>query len=53
MMGASNMMGHLRGFVTQLRKKKEPTTIQVHCLAHYINLCSQDAAKILKMFETV
>ena len=45
--GASNMMGHLRGVATQLRKE-EPTAIHVHCLAHCLNLCLQDAAKINK-----
>ena len=45
--GASNMLGHLRGFATQLRKE-EPTAIHVHCLAHCLNLCLQDAAKINK-----
>ena len=41
------MMGHLRGVATQLRKE-EPTAIHVHCLAHCLNLCLQDAAKINK-----
>ena len=45
--------GSLKRICNSAEKKKEPTTIQVHCLAHYINLCLQDAAKILKMFETV
>ena len=43
--GASTMMGHLTGVATQL-KKEEPSAIEVHCLAHCLNLCLQDAAKM-------
>ena len=43
------MLGHLKGVATQMRKE-EPTAIHVHCLAHCLNLCLQDAAKI-KLFK--
>ena len=39
------MMGHLSGVATQI-KKDEPTALAVHCFAHCLNLCLQDAAKI-------
>ena len=42
--GASNMMGHLHGVATQIQTE-ETTAISVHCLAHSLNLCLQDAAK--------
>ena len=42
--GAANMMGHLKGVATQILKE-EPNAIPVHCLAHRLNLCLQDAAK--------
>ena len=38
------MMGHLRGVGTQIQAE-EVTAISVHCLAHCLNLCLQDAAK--------
>ena len=38
-------MGHLTGVATQL-KKEEPSAIEVICLAHCLNLCLQDAAKM-------
>ena len=43
--GCSVMMGHLTGVATQLRQI-EPTALQVHCFAHSLNLCLQDAAKL-------
>lgn len=43
--GASTMMGYLSGVATQLRKE-EPTVIPVHCFAHCLNLCLQEAAKV-------
>ena len=45
--GASKMMGHLRGVATQL-ENEEPAALRVHCLAHCLNLCLQDAAKKCK-----
>ena len=38
------MMGHLKGVTTQI-SKEEPNPISVHCFAHCLNLCLQDAAK--------
>jgi hypothetical protein len=38
------MMGHLSGVATQIMKE-EPTAVKVHCFAHCLNLCLQDAAK--------
>lgn len=42
--GAAAMMGHLNGVATQLQKE-ESRAIPVHCFAHSLNLCLQDAAK--------
>ena len=42
--GASNIMGHLTGVAKQLQSE-HPAAIKVHCLAHCLNLCLQDAAK--------
>ena len=46
--GTSTMMGYLSGVATQLRKE-EPSAIPVHCFAHCLNLCLQDAAKVCTM----
>ena len=43
--GASNMSGHLCGVAAQI-KRKQPAALHVHCLAHCLNLCLQDAARI-------
>ena len=43
--GASNMMGRLSRVATRLQKD-EPTALAVHCFAHCLNLCLQDAVKI-------
>ena len=42
--GAANMMGHLRGVGTQI-ESKYPLAIKVHCFAHCLNLCLQEASK--------
>ena len=42
--GASNMMGRLRGVATQIQVEHK-AAISIHCLAHCLNLCLQDAAK--------
>ena len=42
--GASNMMGHLHGVATQILAI-EPRAIKVHCFAHCLNLCLQDATR--------
>ena len=41
--GASNMSGHLRGVPAQI-KSEQSAALHVHCLAHCLNLCLQDAA---------
>ena len=41
--GASNMSGHIRGVAAHL-KREESAALHVHCLAHSLNLCLQDAA---------
>ena len=43
--GASNMSGHLTGVATRI-KSVEPRALHVHCLAHCLNLCLQDATRI-------
>ena len=43
--GAANMSGRIRGVATQI-KSVEPKALHVHCLAHCLNLCLQDAARI-------
>ncbi|PIK54239.1 putative zinc finger MYM-type protein 1-like [Apostichopus japonicus] len=42
--GAANMMGHLRGVAARIRQE-EPAAIHVHCWAHCLNLCLQEASK--------
>lgn len=39
------MSGHLRGVAAQI-KSEQPAALHVHCLAHCLNLCLQDAARI-------
>ena len=43
--GASNMSGHIRGVTARL-KQEESAALHVHCLAHSLNLCLQDAARV-------
>ena len=38
------MSGHLRGVAAQF-KAEEPAALHVHCLAHSLNLCLQDASQ--------
>ena len=38
------MSGHLRG-VASCFKEEEPAALYVHCLAHSLNLCLQDASR--------
>ena len=45
--GASNMAGHLNGVAAKITRE-EPKALFVHCLAHSINLCLQDCAKLCK-----
>ena len=42
--GAANMSGHLRGVASRF-KKEEPAALYVHCFAHSLNLCLQDASR--------
>lgn len=45
--GAASMMGHIRGVATRLQAE-ENSAIAVHCFAHCLNLCLQDAVKQCK-----
>lgn len=45
--GASNMAGHLNGVAAKI-SREEPKALFIHCLAHSINLCLQDCAKLCK-----
>ena len=42
--GAAVMQGKRTGVVTRL-KQEEAAAIPVHCLAHFLNLCLQDASR--------
>ena len=42
--GARNFQGHVQGVATRIAKE-QPAALSVHCLAHCINLCVQDAAR--------
>ena len=42
--GAANMSGHVRGVAARM-KEKNNSALHVHCLAHSLNLCLQDAAR--------
>ena len=42
--GAANMQGSRSGVATRVLRE-EPAALPVHCLAHSLNLCLQDAAK--------
>lgn len=44
--GASNMQGKRSGVATRIRKE-QPAAIPMHCFAHCLNLCLQDASKKL------
>ena len=43
--GASVMSGHLHGGASRF-KEEEPAALYVHCLAHSLNLCLQDASQL-------
>ena len=43
--GASNMSGHIRGVAARV-KREQKAALYVHCLAHSLNLCLQDAARV-------
>ena len=42
--GAANMSGHLHGVAATI-KSEQPAALHVHCLAHCLNLCLQDAGR--------
>ena len=42
--GASNMSGYRSGVAKRI-KDSEPAALHVHCLAHCVNLCLQDATR--------
>ena len=44
--GASNMHGKRNGLVTKI-KNEVPAALSVHCFAHCLNLCLQDAGRQL------
>ena len=44
--GASNMQGKLSGVATRFRNE-QPAALPVHCFAHSLNLCLQDAGRNL------
>ena len=44
--GAANMLGKRSGLVTRIRQEI-PSALPVHCLAHSLNLCLQDAGRQL------
>ena len=44
--GASNMQEKLNGLATKIRNEV-PAALPVHCLAHSLNLCLQDAGRNL------
>ena len=46
--GASVMSGHLQGVASRF-KKEEPAALYVHCLAHSLNLCLQDASRLCSL----
>lgn len=48
--GASNMSG-VRNGAQALFKQEEPRALYVHCLAHSLNLCVQDASKMCNLLR--
>ena len=48
--GASNMQGIRRGVATQIRKEC-PAALPVHCFAHSLNLCLQDAGRQITLLR--
>lgn len=51
--GTSNMQGKRSGVATRF-KNEQPAAIPVHCFAHSLNLCLQDAGRNLRdALETV
>ena len=51
--GAANMSGHVSGVATRL-KAEQPAALHVHCLAHSLNLCLQDATRTcIRICDTI
>ncbi|XP_065914462.1 zinc finger MYM-type protein 1-like [Dysidea avara] len=48
--GAANMQGKRTGVATRMLKKN-PTALPVHCLAHSLNLCLQDAGRQVQLLR--
>ena len=44
--GAANMQGKRKGVATRIRNE-QPAAVPVHCFAHCLNLCLQDASRKL------
>ena len=48
--GASNMQGQRNGLATKI-KRDVPAALSLHCLAHCLNLCLQDAGRKLTILR--
>ena len=48
--GASNKQGKRNGLVTRI-KREVPAALSVHCFAHSLNLCLQDVARQLYVYQ--
>ena len=48
--GASNMQGKRKGLATQI-KRDNPAALSVHCFAHCLNLCLQDAGRQITLLR--
>ena len=48
--GTANMQGHRIGVATQIIKEC-PSALAVHCFAHSLNLCLQDAGRKLVLLQ--
>ena len=48
--GAANMQGKAKGVSTRIQHEV-PSAIHVHCLAHCVNLCLQDASRKSRMLR--
>ena len=48
--GAANMQGKRKGVATQIRREC-PAAVPVHCMAHSLNLCLQDAGRQITLLR--
>jgi len=48
--GAANMQGKRKGVATQI-KHENPAALSVHCFAHCLNLCLQDAGRQIALLR--